>query len=825
MKAHRITQQISLLVVVLLLAFSVSSQTYQPTATLTWDLLHTTLHVSPNWEKQQLNGQAELSLKPYFYPQKKLSLDARGFTINEVKVANQKAEYTYDNEKLVIDLNKEYTRNDTLQVSISYIAKPNELPKGGSEAITSDIGLYFITPLDKTKQQLWTQGETQSNSCWFPTIDVPNEKQTHDIFIRVDNHLTTLSNGEMVEKTVHDNNQTTYHWKMDKPHSVYLTMIAAGNFVKTIDPNFKDFEVSYYTEPFAAPYAMQIFGRTPEMIRFYEKILNVPYQWNKYSQVAVREYVSGAMENTTATVHGDFVLKNPNQIIDNNDDGVIAHELFHHWFGDLATCESWSNLPLNESFADYSEYLWTTHKYGEDEGDWVALKAMENYLFEATTKQVPLIRYYYANREDMFDAHSYSKGGRILHWLRREVGDDAFFEALHLYLTKNAYKTTEVNDLREAFEAITGRDLNWFFNQWFLQPGHPRLKVSQQYDKNGLHLSINQTQDSVNSFIYELPLSVLIGTKEGTKTEKIRLVAANQQFDFDLKEKPTFVLVDPKGELVGEIEQLKSDAEFIEQYEHTSAISGRLKALEALTFVPQTDELIAKNPLENKAIRKLVLAATKDKFWGIRQRAVQRLFDYDGDDFLEVERALQYVIKNDPHSAVRADAILAMKNFMNPQNDVLFREALSDTAYNVRGAALEALLVNNPPDAAELVSKFENIDDVNIFMGVANYYAEKGNPTRLEWFIDHITKLGPTETYQVMGLFGTYLVTTDEATKAKALPFLAKMAQTNSQWFVRFAAVQAMLLIAETPNAKDEIRKAVSIETDERLKKIYERLE
>lgn len=804
---------------------SIQAQTYQAADTRNWDLLHTTLRITPNWESQQLMGDAELRLKPYFYAQNTVELDAKGFTIEYIQSKGQNIDYQYNGNKISIHLKKEFTRKDTLNLSIRYIAKPNELTKGGSDAITSDIGLYFITPTDKNKQQLWSQGETQANSCWFPTIDSPNEKHTHDIYLRVDNHLTTLSNGEMVEKFLHDNVQTTYHWKMAKPHAVYLTMIAVGNFVKTIDPNFKDFEVSYYVEPFAAPYAMQIFGRTPEMIRFYENLLGVPYQWNKYSQIAVREYVSGAMENTTATIHGDFVLKNPNQIVDNNDDAVIAHELFHHWFGDLVTCESWANLPLNESFADYSEYLWSNHKYGEDEGDWTALKALENYLYEATTKQVPLIRYYYENREDMFDSHSYSKGGRILHWLRREVGDEAFFEALHIYLLKNAYKTSEIHDLRMAFEEVTGRDLQWFFNQWFFQAGHPRLTITQEFQKNEVVLQITQKQDSANTFVYQLPLTVLIATKEGLQTEKILLTQASQRFSLKTTSTPTFVLIDPKGELVGEIEHVKTEKELQEQYYATKAIAGRLKALEALTFVPQTDEeVFSENPLANKDIRKLVLDATKDNFWGIRQRAVQRLYDYDGEDFLEVEKALQFVIKNDAHSMVRADAILAMKNFMNPQNDVLFRAALKDTAYVVRGAALESLLANKPPDAAELVKQFENIEDVNIFMAVANFYAEQGDPARYEWFANRIDKLAATDLYQVMGIFGTYLVSTDEDTKKKALPMLHKMASSHPQWFVRFSGVQTLLLLTDLPTVKEALQEIIKNETDERLKKVYEQM-
>jgi aminopeptidase N len=240
-----------------------------------------------------------------------------------------------------------------------------------------------------------------------------------------------------------------------------------------------------------------------------------------------------------------------------------------------------------------------------------------------------------------------------------------------------------------------------------------------------------------------------------------------------------------------------------------------------LTYAPETDELYVKELLSDSAVRKLVLEATKDSFWGLRDMAVQRLFDYDGEGFLEVEKELQLVIKADKNANVRADAILAMKNFLNPQNDILFRAALRDTSYAVRGAALEALLVNNPPDAAELVKVFEDVRDVNIFASVANYYAEEAKPERLSWFTGRLKELGNTELYQVMGIFGTYLIQSDAEIQLGALPFLNDMAINKPQWFLRYAAVQAMLLIGDLPETKAALKSVFEAETDQRLKDVY----
>ena len=116
------------------------------------------------------------------------------------------------------------------------------------------------------------------------------------------------------------------------------------------------------------------------MMTFFSDILDYPYPWEKYSQVITRDYVSGAMENTTAVIFGEFIQKTDRELIDNDNDYIVAHELIHHWFGDLVTCESWSNLTLNEGFANYSEYLWEEYKYGMDEAGFLRKNEKEGYL-------------------------------------------------------------------------------------------------------------------------------------------------------------------------------------------------------------------------------------------------------------------------------------------------------------------------------------------------------------------------------------------------------------------------------------------------------------
>ena len=284
----------------------------------------------------------------------------------------------------------------------------------------------------------------------------------------------------MSQKKNADGTRTDY-WKMDLPHAPYLFFMGVGDYAIVKD-SYKGKEVSYYVEKEYAPVARKIFGNTPEMIEFFSKITGVHYPWVKYSQIAGRDYVSGAMENTTATIHQEGAQQDARQLIDGNIwEGTIAHELFHQWFGDYVTAESWSNLTLNESFADYSQHLWDEYKYGKDAGDAENYQGMQGYL-QSGSESKDLVRFFYADKEDMFDQVSYQKGGRILHMLRNFVGDSAFFKSLNLYLTTNKFKSAEAHQLRLAFEEVTGHDLNWFFNQWYYGNGHPNVDISYNYD-------------------------------------------------------------------------------------------------------------------------------------------------------------------------------------------------------------------------------------------------------------------------------------------------------------------------------------------------------
>ena len=314
---------------------------YRASNTIVNDLQHTKLNVRFDWQKKYLYGIAEVTAKPYFANVNTLILNARGMDINDVSLitdtGRKKLNYSYQNDSLTINLDRFYNRAETYTVYIDYISKPDELKSiGGSAAITSDKGLYFINADGKDPnkpRQVWTQGETQSNSVWFPTIDSPNQNMTQEISITVDSSLVTLSNGLMTSSVKNADGTRTDTWKQSLPAAPYLTMMAVSNF-KVVKDRWRNIDVNYYVDPEYEKYARDIFGNTPEILDFYSRKLGVDYPWEKLSNVVVHDYVSGAMENTSAILYGEYLHRTKRELLDGTNEGTIAHEIFHHWFGD-----------------------------------------------------------------------------------------------------------------------------------------------------------------------------------------------------------------------------------------------------------------------------------------------------------------------------------------------------------------------------------------------------------------------------------------------------------------------------------------------------------
>lgn len=770
---------------------------YNASNTKEFDLIHTKLAVSFNWEKAHMYGKAEITLVPHFYTQTQLVLNARGMDLHKVQLMTIEDDlptlsdlnYNYENDLITIELPKSYTKNDTLHLFVDYTAKPNDLKEGGSSAITSDKGLYFINEKGEDKDkpmQIWTQGETQSNSAWFPTIDSPNQKSTEEIAITVSEKYKTLSNGILSHSELNGDGTRTDFWEQNMKHAPYLFMMTIGEF-EIYKDTWRDIEVNYYVEKEYAPFAKDMFGLTPEMLEFYSNKLGVDYPWQKYSQVVVRDYVSGAMENTSAVIFGEFTHQTKRDMIDGSSgEDVISHELFHHWFGDLVTCESWSNLPLNESFATYGEFLWREHKYGNDKAAEGLQKDLSAYLNETSKGNFKdMVRFDFKSREDMFDRHTYQKGGRILHMLRNYIGDDAFFASLKLYLETNQYTDVEMHQLRLACEKVTGQDLNWFFNQWFFAKGHPELNISYSYNDSTKtqSVTVEQMQKLNIAPIYYLPLNIDIYVDEKVESHHVIVNEITNVFTFDVASKPDLVNFDGDKMLLCEkVDNHNSMAEWAFMYKNAPRYLDRY---EAITKAAKSGEPLATETM---------IAALNDKYPYLRRVAIRRIKKAVKTNGEAVKTILLDLAKNDTDSKVRGDALSALS--VHFKNDETVKSALitgtSEQSYYVIASSLEGLSKASYEDAMKFAKGFETEKNSDVLGSISSIYAKHGGEEQNSFFTEQINSTNGYGRYSLVSNYGKYLKNQDNKTVKEALPILKNVAKNDETWWIRLTGINAI---------------------------------
>lgn len=697
-------------------------------------LRHTKLKVDFNFSNQTLNGEEWLTAAPFFYPSDSLILDAKTMLIHQVALDQQgklqNLPYSYKDDLLRIKLPKKYQKDENYTVYIKYTAQPEKVPNNGNLSISDTKGLYFINPEGKPEgypRQIWTQGEAESSSCWFPTIDKPNQKTTQEIEMTVPDSFVTLSNG-LLKSSEKKGNLRTDYWVMDKPHAPYLFFMGAGEFAVVKDTPWRGkVPVEYYVEKDYAPLAKKLFGNTSEMMTFFSERFGYDYPWAKYAQIIVRDFVTGAMENTTAVSHSESAYQSEEALNDQNYwEYIIAHELAHHWFGDLVTAESWANLTVNESFANYSEYLWLAHKYGKDVADYHLRNNTQQYHQRPDDFKKDLVRFDYTSTDDMFDMVSYNKGGAILHMLRHYLGDEAFFQAITDYLKTYAYSNGEAHQLRLSFEKISGKDLSWFFNQWYFGNGNPTVKVEKYYDTTKKQLTVKITQLQSEDLFFQFPLDIDI-YQDNKPIRHTVWVNARQEnaFTFAVSKAPALVNINPEGIVVMQEQYPKTIKEYLFQIQHAPELKSRLEAI---------------SYLEAGKGKEVVLAALRDPYFKIRKAALELLEGYQltKKDLALVEK----IATSDPENLARAAAIWVLNNQEDKRYTALYEKALTVPSAAIKNAALDGIARTNPSRAKQFLEKANPADlEGDQLLGfvsvITQYKMDKYLPSMMPYLVNY----------------------------------------------------------------------------------------
>ncbi|MCK6477345.1 MAG: HEAT repeat domain-containing protein [Phycisphaerales bacterium] len=676
----------------------------------------------------------------------RLKLDAKLMTIRGVECADRAVSYEHDGQELVLTFDPPLDVGEkcTITTTYSFTGAP--------------YGIHWTpeTPaMPGRPAQLHSKGQPEFNSYWFPCHDFPNDRFTSEIIATVPSAFDVVSNGRLVSVQnkaipVREGDggalsrlgmYRRFHWAQAQPHVSYLVTFAVGKW------DVRDVGTRALPMPVYAPlgHGSEIefnCGRTAEMVKVLERVFDQPYPWEKYAQVYVHNYITGATENTSATTLSDYAYIPAAAALDHDPDGLVMHELAHQWFGNLVTCRSWEHIWINEALATYAEALWFQERDGPIGYEAEIFREMVS-AFGSDTGTAPdkpgMVSKHYRIPRDVFTkgASPYSKGSAILHMLRQRVGDAAFFRGIALILDRFAYNQAETSDVLAVFEEVSGEALDQFFRQWCERPGYPRLDVTIGWDGSSSRAAIDvlQTQviDGANP-AYEFDLPVVARLKDGSDHAAVVEVRGREaRLNVDLPSEPRWIAVDPRMTVLGAYSVTSPAGWLHDQARNGPSIAARVQAIEALAAAgdegtPSLCEIIAFSPGQHELVKLAAVRAAKKlgstgvletcvsgrpPQWAVREAAVGALAEAvaartDDGAARAKERAVRMILElyhKDPSVKVRAASIRALGTLKAfDQLPLVLAAAQTPSPLDrVRHGALRALGDLDAPEALPVV--------------------------------------------------------------------------------------------------------------------------
>lgn len=650
-----------------------------------------------------------------------LVLDQVGLCIEQVRVQQQSVafEVAEDSVRVSLPLSAATQESDgVFEVEVDY------------SVFDPKRGLFFTGPHEFQPQkpyQVWSQGQDQDNRYWFPTLDYPNQKVLSEIRVRVPSGFTAVSNGALVERTAQ-----SFHYRLGVPHVTYLISLVVGEFEFWEEPyGPSQLPLQYFVSPGRKEEGVRAFGLTPQMMAVFEEKTGLRYPYEKYSQVAVQDFIFGGMENTSSTTQTDLVLHDARAQLDFSAEPLVSHELAHQWFGNWVTCRDWSQGWLNEGFATFMERVWVEckpqsavspqsgvqpHQYqGQEEGKYYALQDLREYLAEdAGSYRRPIVCQSYVEPIDLFDAHLYQKGGLVLNLIRSLLGESGFWKSVQLYLQRHARQTVETLDWIRAIEDATGKNLRQVFDEWVFSAGHPEFEVSYTWnaDQKQQEWVIEQKQSSasllraeseVSASLFHLPVVLQWALPSGEQgSHTVTLQEVKQRVTLATAQAPCWVRFDPEGAIPKTLKFPRPKALLLEQLVKDPDCLGRIEAAHELVRAGQTG---LEQPL-GQALR-------TDAFWGVQVEVAGALAEVRTPE--AQEQLLQALAL--PHPKVRKAVVKALARFPHPKvADALKPLAQADPSYAVEAEATWAWAVVSRVDEAGRGASPAVVDAVESFL-------------------------------------------------------------------------------------------------------------
>lgn len=665
----------------------------------TIDVKHIALNLQFDWQKKQAFGTATITFSP-LNSLDKFTLDAGFMTINFISLNKTLLKFDYaggdKNDNLKITLDRNYQLNEEVTLKIDYRTNwvnevdPNSL--GGNNG----KGLRFNAPTsnDPIKvREIWSMGEPESNRYWFPSFDAPNDWRTTEFIATVDKELTVISNGKLIKTTDNANDTQTFHYKTDKPYANHLTSFAVGEFVN-VKKKYGEVELNNFGYTREKDWVDASTERLLDMVKYFSEKIGVKFPFPSYSQVFVQDIGSFTSNLNVSTItenmvddyatHADYLYL---------WDLTEAEALAGQWFGNYLTASDWSDAWLNKSLAHHLNCLYTDHKNGRDEWLlWVHSFDQGAYFNDwNNVVRRPIVTKNYDDAATMTgDNYSSIRGGLVLNILRRYLGDENWWKALRLYVTKNAGKSVTTKDFQIAVEESTGEKLDWFFDQWIYKMGHPVFEVTKNYANGKLTLKIKQTQqvDKNNPYpqtdFFQGKIEIEI---DGTIETVWLKPQVENVFTFNLPNPPKFVNFDYENTWIRELKYEQNFDELLAQFQNTKDALARQSAILNLVQIAKNEKTSTEDKAKVfNAIQKLVLSG---EYWRVRLGALTQLVGLNPNGEATIS-TLVSVIKNDK-AWLKSNAIAFLGNTKDPKYADIYLNSLNDESFRVIHTAAVAL--------------------------------------------------------------------------------------------------------------------------------------
>ena len=639
------------------------------------DMLHMRLEVSFVPAEGLVRGTVTHRFTPLRPRVDSLFLNGPGIRVASVSYRGKPAPFTSTDEGLTVKFDPPATWGRTDSITIRYDANPRR-------------GLYFIGWNDlsgTSKKQIWSQGQGIDNRHWFPCYDEQNDKLTTETIVTFDAKYKVLSNGVLVSETRNPDGTVRWHYRMNHPHATYLVMLGIGDYGIERRRSASGVPLSLYYYPEYRDRVEPTYRYSAEAVDFLERETGVPYPWESYSQIPVQDYLYGAMENTTATVFGDFFLVDARGYLDRNYVYVNLHELTHQWFGDYITGRVGRNAWLHESFASFYPKLFVRATAGEDAYQWARRKEQETAIAASARNRFPILH------SGAGSERVYQKGSAVIDMMRYTFGEEPVRTVITGYLKKHAYGSVETNDLYQSFQDVLGLSPAWFFEQWIYRGGEPQYALGvEENTLDGLRRTVftvrqtHQRDELVG--LFRMPVVFAVHYADGT-LDTARVMIENETHMVVIPNpgsRPvSFVLFDPGSWILKTVSFPQPFAWLAAQAAQAPRMIDRYDALVAMRTLP---------PEQKRAA--LMRAYDRETFHAMRGEAVMQLAaDRHAD-----ARALLLRAVHDPSAEVRLGLISIINGIAEEERPFL-EPMLADSSYEVVAMALRKLARQFPDEA------------------------------------------------------------------------------------------------------------------------------